>query len=474
MVWSGEALAAAVVRGRGGAAAAPLTALQAEAWRLLAAEWADDAAAQAVWRAAEAARLAGQPGAAALARAFAAGDLALEDWRAQFDAGARGAWTAFGLRGPAGAMFLNRLVKHAAAAGRTPELDVALRAAVAAPGSAREAGARLGAFARYVCDRGPAAQPGLAVGFAAACWALQTPRVWPAHAPATRRVLDVEEGVFRPAGEPTADYLALCAAVAQVGEATGLHPWALEALCRWHARRLDDGAGVGRDGDAAAVRRPPTRRGGRVREAAPAGCFTLAERARRAAHAAAPAAARGGPAGPAARPRRPRTPRCSGCWRASGTSSGAACGSRPTTTAGAGAGSGSATSASSACPRWRSTPTRSASSSWWTWCGCAARRRSRRRSRWSGARACIRGSCAWPTSRRSRPTWPCRSTSSRPRRGLDKVRRELRRPAMRALALDRRCGFFSAEALQDAAPDLARWATGPAAIDRLAERVDGP
>jgi type II restriction enzyme len=54
---------------------------------------------------------------------------------------------------------------------------------------------------------------------------------------------------------------------------------------------------------------------------------------------------------------------------------------------------------------------------------------------------------------------------------LDKVRRELRRPAMRALALDRRCGFFSAEALQDAAPDLARWATGPAAVDRLAERV---
>jgi hypothetical protein len=469
MVWSGEALAAAVVRGRGGAAAAPLTALQAEAWRLLAAEWADDAAAQAVWRAAEAARLAGQPGAAALARAFAAGDLALEDWRAQFDAGARGAWTAFGLRGPAGAMFLNRLVKHAAAAGRTPELDVALRAAVAAPGSAREAGARLGAFARYVCDRGPAAQPGLAVGFAAACWALQAPRVWPAHAPATRRVLDVEEGVFRPAGEPTADYLALCAAVAQVGEATGLHPWALEALCRWHARRLDDGAGVGRDGDAAAVRRPPTRRGGRVREAAPAGCFTLAERA------APPTPRRGGPRA-ADRPTRraPATPTHTEVqWLLArlGHQLG--------------------------CRVW-----------------VAANDHGRR---WRGERlgdlsverlpplaldpdsqrlvelvdvVWLRGAsqiaAAFEVERSTSvhsgllrmadlaalaPNLAVPLYVVAPAARLDKVRRELRRPAMRALALDRRCGFFSAEALQDAAPDLARWATGPAAVDRLAERV---
>jgi type II restriction enzyme len=54
---------------------------------------------------------------------------------------------------------------------------------------------------------------------------------------------------------------------------------------------------------------------------------------------------------------------------------------------------------------------------------------------------------------------------------LDKVRRELRRPALRALGLDRRCGFFSSEALLDAAADIARWASGPRAIDRLAERL---
>jgi type II restriction enzyme len=58
-----------------------------------------------------------------------------------------------------------------------------------------------------------------------------------------------------------------------------------------------------------------------------------------------------------------------------------------------------------------------------------------------------------------------------PEARLDKVRRELRRPALRALGLHQRCGFFSAEALVAAAPDIARWASGPRAIDRLAERL---
>jgi hypothetical protein len=51
------------------------------------------------------------------------------------------------------------------------------------------------------------------------------------------------------------------------------------------------------------------------------------------------------------------------------------------------------------------------------------------------------------------------------------VRRELVRPTFRALALDRRCRFFSSEALLKALPNLARWATGPDAIEKLAEMV---
>ena len=52
---------------------------------------------------------------------------------------------------------------------------------------------------------------------------------------------------------------------------------------------------------------------------------------------------------------------------------------------------------------------------------------------------------------------------------LGKVRRELGRPTFRTLGLDRRCRYFSSEALLRALPSLARWATGPEAIEKLAE-----
>jgi hypothetical protein len=52
---------------------------------------------------------------------------------------------------------------------------------------------------------------------------------------------------------------------------------------------------------------------------------------------------------------------------------------------------------------------------------------------------------------------------------LAKVRRELMRPTFRTLGLDRRCRFFSSESLIKALPNLARWATGPDAIEKLAE-----
>ena len=55
---------------------------------------------------------------------------------------------------------------------------------------------------------------------------------------------------------------------------------------------------------------------------------------------------------------------------------------------------------------------------------------------------------------------------------LEKVRRELSRPTFQMLELHRRCAFFASEALVDAAENIMRWANTPAAIDRLALRVD--
>jgi hypothetical protein len=59
-----------------------------------------------------------------------------------------------------------------------------------------------------------------------------------------------------------------------------------------------------------------------------------------------------------------------------------------------------------------------------------------------------------------------------PRERLDKVRRELSRPTFQMLELHRRCAFFSSEALLDAAESMMRWASGPAAIEKLASRVE--
>jgi hypothetical protein len=58
-----------------------------------------------------------------------------------------------------------------------------------------------------------------------------------------------------------------------------------------------------------------------------------------------------------------------------------------------------------------------------------------------------------------------------PRDRLPKVRRELARPALQALGLHRRCGFFAAESLLESADAIARFGGGPAAIERLAEHV---
>jgi hypothetical protein len=54
---------------------------------------------------------------------------------------------------------------------------------------------------------------------------------------------------------------------------------------------------------------------------------------------------------------------------------------------------------------------------------------------------------------------------------MDKVRRELSRPTFQYLDLHKRCGFFSDEDLIHEADAIVRWASDPAAIERLAHKV---
>lgn len=475
MVWSGGALEAAVVRAND--APAPLTALQVESWRLLRDEWAADGGAQATWHAWEARRAAAQPEVAALARDFLAGRADAEALRSAFDRRTRAGWDAFGLRGPAGAMFLNRLAKHAARAGQRAELDGALRAALDVPPNAGAARRQLAAFAGYVCARGPAPQPALATAFASAWWHLQAPGAWPIFQPSTRRVLEAEEGVYVPSGEPAADYLAFRAAVLALSDALGLHPWALEHLCWWHARRggLDPRPGTGDRADADAG-------------AAPDDATTHAARHRARRNAAGRAPARGRVAEPGAvgdaasmaafapAPRRaPATPshthvqwllahlgRQLGCrvWVAANDHArrwrGEALGTLSVDRLPPlGLDSDSQRLVELVDVVWLRGPSQVA----------AAFEVERTTSVHTGLLRMADLAALAPNL--AVPLYVVA-----PAARLDKVRRELRRPALRALALHRRCGFFSAEALVDAAPEIARWATGPSAIDRLAERVD--
>ena len=57
---------------------------------------------------------------------------------------------------------------------------------------------------------------------------------------------------------------------------------------------------------------------------------------------------------------------------------------------------------------------------------------------------------------------------------VEKVRRELSRPAFQRLGVHERCAFFASTDLIAHAESIMQWATGPDAIARLARRVDAP
>ena len=485
MVWSGEAYrvagrraGVAGARGPGRHASTVLTALQVESWRLLRDEWTADASAQIEWRAWETGRTRAQPEAAALAREFLAGHVDAGALRAAFDRHTRARWDAFGLRGVSGAMFLNRLVKHARATPLAAALDGALRAALAVPPHAAGASARLATFAAFVRDLGPSAAPGLATAFASAWWHLQDPIAWPSYQLSTRQTLAAEDGVFVPTGDPVADYVAFRAAALALAATLGLHPWALEHLCWWQQRRdpaatlaADPGVDPASDDPSYALDTPYA-----TRDATPHAYDAPRARARvserRAAdgpgNRAADVALEAGPSTgePPAHTHvqwlLAKLGRRLGCrvWIAANDHHRAWEGERL------------GTLSVDRLPPLGLDP------------------ESQRLVEWIDV-VWLRGASQVVAAFEVECTTSVHGGLLRmadlaalapnlavplyvvvPEERLPKVRRELRRPALQALELHRRCGFFSSEALVAAAPEIARWASGPDAIGRLAERLD--
>ena len=450
------------------AAMHPRTELQTESWRLLRDEWAEDAGASAEHRAWEGRRRAARPQLVGIVASFADGSSDFERFRVEFDRCTRTSADAFGLRGVSGAMFLHSLAR------RAPDLAAAaesLRRAMRVPASPTDAERRLRDVVAACCgDDGAASdasdagrprplQPARAVAFVTACWSLHDPERWPAFHPSARQALACEEGGFSPTGEPVADYLAFRDAFRSLARALGLGLSALEHLCLWHERRadvetpatftyLDAEPRPARRRATSAVRRAPlvVREGpsSRTPDDSPASALAAAHVAH--AHVQWLLAKLG---------------RSLGCrvWIASNDHRRAWNGE---------------TLGSLSVPRLPplgldadSQRIVAAIDVVWLTRGsqvAAAFEVEHTTAVYSGILRMADLAALSPNL-----SFPLYLVA--PGSRLDKVRRELSRPTFQALELHRRCGFFSSEALAEAAPAMMRWGSGPAAVERLAERV---
>jgi hypothetical protein len=189
----------------------------------------------------------------ALVQRFLSGGIGLEQFRSTFDRRTRTDWDAFALKGASGAMFLNALVKHSE---HRVVLARQLRSAFRAPKNVDDATVQLAELIGAVAPLSlplesdeqagdaaakPAVAPTHAVFFATMWWHLQAPDQWPAFQPSSRRVLHDEEELFTATGDPVHDYLLFRESFLSLAAVLSLTTWQLEHLCWWQSRRLPDG-----------------------------------------------------------------------------------------------------------------------------------------------------------------------------------------------------------------------------------------
>lgn len=228
----------------------PRTDLQTTSWRMLREEWAADSAANAECEEWERERSRVRPQIAAFLQRFLVGGVGLEQFRSTFDRRTRTDWDAFALKGASGAMFLNALVKHTdhrvllarrlRAAFRVPKnVDVAAAQLADLIGVVAPPALQLDEEAGNAPER-PVFAPTHAVFFATMCWHLQAPDQWPAFQPSSRRVLHDEEELFTATGDPVHDYLLFRESFLSLSAVLSLTTWRLEHLCWWQSRQLPE------------------------------------------------------------------------------------------------------------------------------------------------------------------------------------------------------------------------------------------
>jgi hypothetical protein len=436
----------------------PRTDLETESWRLLREEWSADPAARSEYDDWERRRAHVRPQMVAWLQRFLAGDIGLEQFRSTFDRRTRTDWDAFALKGASGAMFLNALAKHTE---HPVKLARRLRATFRAPDGVDAAATQLAELVASV------APPTHAVFFASMCWHLQHPDQWPGFQPSSREVLHEEEELFIASGDPVRDYLHFRESFLSLATALSLTVWELEHLCWWHSQRLSmlsDDALAYEDG---ARRRPRARGRHALREHGQR--LTTVDRSAQPARGAVRETPP--PYVPFTEP--PPLDHTHVQWLLAkighqlGCRIWIAANDRRREW-------GGETLGTLSIPRlpplgmapdsqrivslidvvWLSGSNQVA----------AAFEVEHTTSVYSGLLRMADLAALSPNL-----NFPLYVVA--PASRLAKVGRELTRPTFRALGLDRRCRFFSSEALLRALPSLARWATGPDAIEKLAERA---
>jgi len=465
------------------------TDLETESWRLLREEWVADPVARTEYEDWERRRSSVQPQMARWLRRFLAGGLGLEQFRATFDRRTRTDWDAFALKGASGAMFLNGLVKHAEHPVR---LARQLRTALRAPATVDAAAESLAEFVAAVAP--PAlslggndaageeptraewsvAQPVHAAFFATMCWHLQDPDRWPAFQPSSRRVLHEEEELFVPSGDPVRDYLLFREAFLSLAAALSLTVWQLEHLCWWHAARTPEAAGDLMVYDESSARRRKLGGHGSVRSRSTRRLTPVDDERRPARSARGLVRETPPPYVPFTEP--PALDHSHMQWvlakvgRQLGCNVWIAANDWHRTW-------GDESLGTLSVPRLPPLGLSPDSQRlvalidvvWLTGVNqvAAAFEVEHTTSVYSGLLRMADLAALSPNL--NFPLYIVAPTAR-----LGKVRRELARPTFRTLGLDRRCRYFSSEALLKALPSLTRWATGPEAIEKLAEaaRVD--
>jgi MoxR-like ATPase len=159
--------------------------------------------------------------------------VSLTELRETFDRKTRNEWDLFGLKGPSGAMFLNKLCKHLS----HETVGTALRTALEVPTSDANAGMKLQAFMDFLdrqVEEGLATvddiQPNRAPFFVSACWHVQKPDIWPIAYPSALKALQAQ-GVLARGHTRSIGYMALVQAFRALAKGLGVSFWVLEHLC---------------------------------------------------------------------------------------------------------------------------------------------------------------------------------------------------------------------------------------------------